>query len=42
MDGNHLPAAFSQVVSDVVAFADPLISGLPGHALWLSAEKQWQ
>jgi Nucleotidyl transferase AbiEii toxin, Type IV TA system len=41
IDGGHLPSAFSQVVSGVVAFSDPLVSGLPEHALWLPAKQQW-
>ena len=42
MDGSHLPAEFSQVVSDVVAFADPPVTGLPRGALWYPAEKHWR
>jgi hypothetical protein len=42
VDGSHLPPEFSQVVSGIVAFADPLSTGLPERALWHPAEMQWQ
>ena len=40
-DGNHLPRKFEDVVAVVVAFADPLISGLDAEARWSWGARSW-
>lgn len=41
-DGTHLPADFSDVVSAVVAFVDPLTAGQANHKIWMPANRQWR
>lgn len=39
--GDRLPAAFGDVVSAVVAFADPLTRPSTAHAAWRAADRVW-
>jgi hypothetical protein len=41
-DGTHLPADFSDVVSAVVAFVDPLATGHAIDKTWMPASRQWR
>ncbi len=41
-DGAHLPAAFGEVVSAVVAFVDPLVVSQRAGVTWLPTARQWR
>jgi hypothetical protein len=42
VDGTDLPAEFSQVLDDVVAFSDPLLDEAGATALWTPADRSWR
>ncbi len=41
-DGIHLPAAFSEGVSAVVAFVDPLVVSQRASLTWLPTARHWR
>jgi hypothetical protein len=42
VDGTQVPATFSDVVSAVVAFVDPLVVGQRDDVTWLPTTRQWR